>query len=167
MGVPMSMGRRAAAFGLAVSVTVATAWAQAPAPVKPMATVDMSAGEAKIDLMSVDRKGSVLTVKWQVRNAGAQSTRVRFALSGNNATTYAVDEESGTKYYALTDKEKHTLASAHEDLSYGSYGIDDNIAAGATARYWMKLPAPPPAVKTITIFFTKAEPFESVAISDK
>jgi hypothetical protein len=31
----------------------------------------------------------------------------------------------------------------------------------------MKLPAPPPAVKTISIFLSKVEPFESVAIADK
>ena len=142
--------------------------AQAPAPAKPLATNATNWGDGvTIDLMSVERKGSILTVKWQVRNQGAAAAHVKFALSGNSQTTYAVDEESGTKYYVLTDKEKNSLASAHQDLNYGSYGIDDSIAPGASARYWMKLPAPPPAVKTISVFFSKVEPFESVAISDK
>jgi hypothetical protein len=157
-----------AAFFAAVLGTTAAAGAQAPAPPKPLATNTTNFGEGvSIDLMSVERKGSILTVKWQVRNQGAQQATVRFALTGNHQTTYAVDEESGTKYYVLTDKEKHTLGSAHDDLSYGSYGIDERIAPGGAGRYWMKLPAPPPAVKTISIFFSKADPFESVAISDK
>jgi hypothetical protein len=157
---------RAAACAAAMGVGSA-AWAQAPA-VKPLATGATNIGAGvSIDLMSVERHGSILTVKWQVKNQGKDSARVKFALSGNNQTTYAVDEESGTKYYVLTDKEKHTLASQHEDLSYGSYGIDESVAAGATARYWMKLPAPPPAVKAISLFFTKADPFESVAITEK
>jgi hypothetical protein len=163
----MTMAIRTALCAVVLGTTVA-AWAQAPAAVKPLATNATNFGDGvSLDLMSVERKGNILTVKWQVRNQGAQTAAVRFALSGNHQTTYAVDEESGTKYYVLTDKEKNSLASEHDDLSYGSFGIDDRLAPGATGRYWMKLPAPPPAVKTISIFFSKVEPFESVAISDK
>ena len=117
--------------------------------------------------MSVERKGSVLTVKWAVRNAGAKQAAVKFNLTGRQQTTYVLDEESGTKYYALTDKEKNTLASAHEYLGADGYGISDNLEAGATSRYWAKYPAPPPAVKTINIFFTNSDPIEGVAITDK
>lgn len=163
----MKTAIRAAACAAILGVAAAAA-AQAPALVKPLGTNATNIGEGvNIDLMSVERHGSILTVKWQVRNAGPKSQHLQFFLSGPTPTTYAVDEESGTKYYVLTDKEKHTLASEDEDLNYGNHGISENIAAGAANRYWMKLPAPPPAVKTISIFFTKAEPFESVAITDK
>ena len=162
----MKTAIRAAAC--AAVMGTAAAWAQAPAMVKPLGTNATNIGEAvSIDLMSVERRGSILTVKWQVRNAGSKSAHFQFFLTGTTPTTYAVDEESGTKYYVLTDKEKHTLASEDEDLGYQNHGISENVSAGATNRYWMKLPAPPPAVKTISIFFTKAEPFESVAITDK
>ena len=159
---------RAALCAALLGLPGAPVRAQAPAAVKPMATNATNWGEGVLlDLMSVERKGSILTVKWAVRNGAAKRADLKFGLVGRDQTTYAVDEDSGTKYYVLTDKEKHSLASAHEYLGGDTYGIEDQVEPGATGRYWMKLPAPPPAVKTISIFFTKVEPFESVAIADK
>ena len=159
---------RVALCAALLGTPAATARAQAPAPAKPMATNATNWGEGVlVDLMSVERKGSILTVKWAVRNTGSVRVDPRFGLVGRDQTTYAVDEDSGTKYYVLTDKEKHALASEHAYVGADTYGIAGNIEQGATARYWMKLPAPPPAVKTISIFLSKVEPFESVAIADK
>ena len=135
---------------------------------KPLATGPTNIGEGvTIDLMSVERKGSVLTVKWLVRNQGAKQAHIQFFMTGKQQTTYVLDEESGTKYYALTDKEKHTLASEHEYLGGDSYGITGYLEPGTTGRYWVKYPAPPPAVKAINIFFTNSDPFEGIAITDK
>jgi hypothetical protein len=159
---------RAALCAAMLVTPAAMVRAQAPAPAKPIATnaTNLGAG-VLVDLMSVERKGSILTVKWAVRNTGSTRADPKFGLVGRDQTTYAVDEDSGTKYYVLTDKEKHGLASEHTYLGGDTYGIADNIEPGTTTRYWMKLPAPPPAVKAISIFFTKVEPFESVAIADK
>ena len=137
------------------------------AQVKPIASGPTNWNDVTIDLMSVERKGSVLTVKWAVKNAGAKTETVTFALSGKNMTTYLVDEESGTKYYALTDKEKNTLASEHTYIGGDASGISDYLEAASTNRYWAKFPAPPAAVKSINIFFTNSDPFEGVAITDK
>src|SRR5688572_1354583 len=115
-----------------------------------------------LELLSVERKGSVLTVKWAVRNDGKSSATVTIKLAGKDATSYIVDEESGTKYYALTDKEGHLLATEHE---YG--GIWESFSQGQTKRFWAKFPAPPPGVKTINVLFSETEPFESIAITDK
>jgi hypothetical protein len=135
---------------------------------KPLATGPTNFGDGvTIDLMSVERKGSVLTVKWAVRNQGAKQAQIKFSLTGKQQTTYVLDEESGTKYYALTDKEKHTLASEHEYLGADSFGITGYLEPGTTGRYWVKYPAPPAAVKAINIFFTNSDPFEGVAIADK
>jgi hypothetical protein len=159
---------RAVLCAAMMSTTAPAARAQEPAPAKPIATKATNWGEGVfVDLMSVDRKGSILTVKWAVRNTGTKAVQTNFELVGNNQTTFTLDEDSGTKYYVLTDKEKHGLASEHTYVGNGTNGIAGHIEPGATARYWMKLPAPPPAVKTISIFFTKVEPFESIAISDK
>jgi hypothetical protein len=159
---------RAALCAALLGLAGAPVRAQAPTPAKPMATNATNWGEGVlVDLMSVERKGSILTVKWAVRNGAAKRADLKFGLVGRDQTTYAVDEDSGTKYYVLTDKEKHSLASAHEYLGGDTYGIEDQVEPGATGRYWMKLPAPPPAVKAISIFLTKVEPFESVAIADK
>jgi len=133
---------------------------------RPLATGPTNWEGVTIDLMSVERKGSVLTVKWAVRNQGAKTATVQFQMTGKQQTTYVLDEESGTKYYALTDKEKNTLASEHV-YTGDSYGISDYVEAGATNRYWAKFPAPPPAVKTINVFFSNSDPFEGVAITDK
>ena len=115
-----------------------------------------------LDLLSVERKGSVVTVKWAVKNDGANESRTMFVLDGKKATSYLVDEESGTKYFALTDKEGQLLATEDE---YD--GIWEAVEPGKTKRFWAKFPAPPPAVKTINVLFSDTEPFESIAITDK
>lgn len=131
-----------------------------------LASAPMSKDGLTIDLLSVDRKGSVLTVKWAVRNSGKEKASFVFVLT-HSATTYVLDEENGTKYYVLTDKEGHVLASQDKWFSGSGYVISDSIEPDKTMRYWMKLPAPPPAVKTINLVFTDTEPFEGIAITDK
>ncbi len=148
-----------------VAALAGPAWAQAPA--KPVATASTNWSGVSIDLMSVERKGSILTVKWALRNGGTGLAKPEFGLVGKHQTTYLVDEDSGTKYYVLTDKEKHALASEHQYIGSDTFGITDDLAPGATARYWAKFPAPPPQVKTISVFFTNSEPFESVPIAEK
>jgi hypothetical protein len=159
---------RAALCAALVGTAAVPARAQAPAPAKPIASNATNWGDGVVaDLMSVERKGSILTVKWAVRNGAAKPAALKFGLVGRDQSTYAVDEDSGTKYYVLTDKEKHALASEHAYIGGDTYGIEDQVEPGATGRYWMKLPAPPPAVKAISIFISKVEPFESVAIADR
>lgn len=134
---------------------------------KPLATVETNWDGVEIDLMSVERKGSVLTVKWAVRNIGSESVKPGFSMYGNGSTTFLVDEENGTKYYALTDKEGHVLATMHAYTESSRYGITEEIEPGKTKRYWAKFPAPPPDVKSVGVFFTNTDPIEEVAITDK
>jgi hypothetical protein len=101
-------------------------------------------------------------VKWSARNDNAEAKDYDADLSGSRATTYLVDEENGTKYYALTDKEGNLLATEDQ-----YEGIWEKIEPGKSKRFWAKFPAPPPAVKTINILFTNSEPFESIPITDK
>ena len=115
-----------------------------------------------IELTSVERKGNILTVKWSVRSNNDKNKYYDIDLQGKGATSYLVDEESGTKYYALTDKEGNLLAT---ETKYE--GIWQSMEPGETKRFWAKFPAPPPAVKAINILFTNSEPFESIAITDK
>jgi hypothetical protein len=134
---------------------------------KPIQSAETNWNGVALDLMTVERKGSVLTVKWAVRNHSAGGANVTFALAGHGVTTYAVDEEHGAKYYVLADKEGHSLASEHVFIDSEGFGINQSVAAGESKRFWMKLPAPPPAVKKLTLFFTKTEPFEDVPITEK
>lgn len=153
--------RRIATSALALLLVSAAAFAA-----KPLASVPTNTEGIELDLMSVERKGNVLTVKWAVRNTATENATAAFGLAGNGPTTYLVDEENGTKYYALTDKEGHVLATMHEYVN-GPYGISETVKPGTTKRYWAKFPAPPPAVKTISVLFSGAEPIEDVAIVDK
>ena len=151
--------RRVALIFLALAAT--------PLLAASLGSIPLNVDDVTLDLLAVERRGNVLTVKWSVKNTGTKTATVQFALTGNNVTTYAVDEENGTKYYALTDKEGHVLATEHE-WTGSSYGISDYVKAGETTRYWMKLPAPPPEVKSINLIFTSAaDPFESVPIANK
>lgn len=127
-----------------------------------LGSAPMNVDGLTLDLVSVERKGSVLTVKWAVRNDGKAEKYVDLDLAGKKATSYVVDEENGTKYFALTDKEGYLLATEHE-----YEGIYEAIAPGQTKRFWAKFPAPPPAVKTVNVLFSETEPFESIAITDK
>lgn len=145
---------------------------------EPIATVETNWDGISLDVMALKRKGSVLTLKWAVRNESLESMKIRFALkrngknqSGKDVKTYVVDEESGTKYYVLTDKEGNAVATSSDTFPYpdaGLGGIIIKVAAGKNARLWMKLPAPPPEVKVVTVFFDEAvEPLEDVPITDK
>ena len=127
-----------------------------------LASAPMNVDGLTVELLSVERKNSVVTVKWAVRNEGGKSERTMFVLDGKKATSYLVDEESGTKYFALTDKEGQLLATEDE---YD--GIWEAVDPGKTKRFWAKFPAPPPAVKTINVLLSDVEPFESIAITDK
>ena len=134
---------------------------------EPLASADTNWGGVSLDLMSVERKGSVLTVKWAVHNTGDKGVDVSFGLVGEHVTTYVVDEDSGTKYYALTDQEGHLVASQHIYLGRDTSGISEKVAAGETKRYWAKFPAPPAEVKAVTLFFAETEPLEETPITDK
>lgn len=137
---------------------------------EPLATVATNWDDVSIDVMSVTRKGSVLTVKWAVRNDGDSARTVQFVTYGGAVRTYVVDEESGTKYYVLTDREGNSLASQHMLLTYGlpdSFGIRQAIPPGSSKRLWAKFPAPPIEVKQISLYFDETEPFEDIHIADK
>lgn len=134
---------------------------------EPIATVETNLDGISLDIIALTRKGSVLTLKWAVRNDGQKSVEVKFHITGN-VRTYVVDEESGTKYYVLTDKEKNAVASSHSYLDSNGKGIKLKALAGKSSRLWMKFPAPPLEVKTVTLFFNEAvEPLEDVTITDK
>ena len=133
----------------------------------PVATVFTNWDDIEVDLLSVERKGSVLTVKWAVRSGGEDTADVRFYLVGNSANTYVLDEESGTKYYVLTDEEGNSVASMHEWVASDTHGISTKVKAGQTKRFWAKFPAPPAEIQEVSVFLTSTEPLEDVAIVDR
>lgn len=142
-----------------------------PLAAVPIGTAETNTPGVSLDLVSLERKGAVLTVKWAVRNGNADPDKgkqqVKFGYMGPKSRTYLVDEESGTKYFVLTDKEGKSVAAQHEYLGADVYGVVEYVEGGGTRRYWAKFPAPPPEVKVLTVFFDETEPFESAPITEK
>lgn len=139
----------------------------APLAAVPIGKAESNTPGVTVELVSVERKASVLTVKWSIHNANAERQQIKFGYFGPKARTYLVDEESGTKYFVLTDREQKSVASQHEYLGSDVYGVSEQVESGGTRRYWAKFPAPPPEVKVLTVFFDGIEPFESVPITEK
>ena len=139
----------------------------APAAAQPIRSAETEWSGVTLDIHSVERKAGVLTVKWGVRNQGDSAQDVGFCLlSGQHVRTYVVDMESGTKYYVLTDKEGHALATASGYVGDG-YGPSKKVEPGRQARFWMKLPAPPPEIDSVMLVFDGLfEPLEDVPISE-
>ena len=133
---------------------------------EPIATAETNWDGVTVQVMSVVRKGSILTVKFAAANEGTESQEVAFGFTGNDVC-YAVDEESGTKYYVLTDKEKNPVASAKDWMPNSTAGLRREIAPGKTLRVWMKLPAPPPEVTAISLMLNETDPIEDVTITDQ
>ena len=138
-----------------------------PVSAAPIGSAESNIPGITVELVSLERKAAVLTVKWAIRNGGASQQQVKFGYFGPKSRTYLVDEESGTKYFVLTDKEQKSVASQHEYLGADVYGISEYVEAGGTRRYWAKFPAPPPEVKALTVLFDETEPFESAPITEK
>lgn len=133
---------------------------------EPIATAETNWEGVTVHVVSVTRKGSILTVKFGAVNEGSDSQEVWFGFTGNDVC-YAVDEESGTKYYVLTDKEGNPVASAKDWMPNSTAGLKRDVAPGKTLRVWMKFPAPPPEVTAISLVLNETDPIENVAITDQ
>lgn len=155
----------------AASLLLATLALAVPVSAASIGSAESNTPGITVELVSLERKASVLTVKWAIRNSNTDAAtgkqQVKFGYFGPNSRTYLVDEESGTKYFVLTDKEKKSVAAQHEYLGSDVYGVSEYVEAGGTRRYWAKFPAPPPEVKVLTVFFDETEPFEAAPITDK
>ncbi len=132
---------------------------------EPIASGDTSIDGVTMQVMSLVRKHGVLTLKVAAVNSGDKPATIVLDFTGDNAC-YLLDEENGSKYYVLTDKEGNPLASGN-DWVKGGKGIKRQVEPGKSLRVWMKFPAPPPEVKTITIILDETEPIEDVPITDR
>ncbi len=154
-------------IGLAlVAIAILLIPSSPAAAAEPVATAETNWDGVTVHVMSVTRKGSILTVKFGAVNDGAETQKVAFGFTGNDVC-YAVDEESGTKYYVLTDKEGNPVASAKDWMPNSTAGLNREVAPGKSLRVWMKFPAPPPEVTAISLMLNETDPIEDVAITDQ
>ena len=76
---------------------------------------------------------------------------------------YVMDAAAGKKYEPLKDEKGTYIAALRSGYSDRWY---QRLAPGATYTIWVKFPAPPPDVKTVTLQLPGMPPFEDLAIQD-
>jgi hypothetical protein len=76
---------------------------------------------------------------------------------------YVMDLAAGKKYEVLKDEKGTSIAALSSGWSNRWY---DKLAPGQSFTMWMKFPAPPPDVKSVTLHVPGMPPFEDVPIQD-
>ena len=140
---------------LASLLFVPAAHAQAPAPLASQPTDDGLVAE----VTEFKRKGNTLTAKVRYRNEGSDEVTIELDYD----KTYLLDAEGGKKYEILRDDAKNYIAALGPSYSDRYW---NTIKSGAQRLVWIKFPAPPIEVKTLTLQLDDAPPFDDLAIQD-
>jgi len=131
----------------------------APAPAGAVATQTSNWPGVVADVTEFRRKGSTLTVRVVLRNQGNVESEPD--ISYNEA--YVMDLGAGKKYEVLKDEKGTYIAALRSGYGHRWF---QRLAPGASYTIWMKFPAPPPEVKSVTLQLPGIPPFEDVPIQD-
>ena len=156
---PAAGGTGPAAAPPAASSPAPAAPAASPAPESVLASQETSWPGIVAELTELRRKGNTLTARVRLRNqAGAPAqTEVRYD------EVYLMDLAAGKKYQVLQDEAGSFIAALRSGWKDRWYG---EIAPGQGQLLWMKFPAPPPEVRSITLQVPGVPPFEDLPIQD-
>ena len=136
-----------------------TASPAAAAPAGALASQQTNWPGIVADVTEFRRKGSTLTARVVLRNqAGADAEP-----DIHYGEVYVMDAAAGKKYEPLKDEKGTYIAALRSGYSDRWY---QRLAPGATYTIWVKFPAPPPDVKTVTLQLPGMPPFEDLAIQD-
>jgi hypothetical protein len=133
--------------------------APVPAPAAALASQQTNWPGVVADVTEFRRKGSTLTAKVVLRNQGNVESEPHIAYD----ELYVMDLGAGKKYEVLKDEKGNYIAalrSGYRDQWF------QKLKPGETYTIWVKLPAPPPDVKTVTLQIPGVPPFEDLAIQD-
>lgn len=161
----------AAGAGDNAPAPVAPATAEAPpAAPAPVAAAPAAAGAVLAsqdtnwqgvvaEVTELRRKGNTLTAKVRLRNGGSdeQQTEIKFDEA------YLMDAANAKKYEVLKDEKGVYVASLRSGWNDRWY---DKLKPTQSYLLWMKFPAPPADVHTITLQLPNTPPFEDLAIQD-
>jgi hypothetical protein len=140
------------------SVPAATTTSAAPASAS-LQSQETNWSGVTADVTELRRKGNSLTAKVRLTNKGAN--KVLAEISWKDVAL--VDAAGGKKYEVLKDEKGTYIASTRA-------GWNDRwsewIEPSSSQVVWMKFPAPPPEVKTITLQLPKTPPFDDLPIQD-
>jgi hypothetical protein len=167
VGVAAGAGDNAPA---AAAAAPAEAPAAAPAAAAPAAAANAPAGAVLAsqdtnwpgvvaEVTELRRKGNTLTAKVRLRNAGADEQQAEVHFD----ETYLMDAANAKKYEVLRDEKGVYVASLRSGWNDRWYG---GLKPTQSYQLWMKFPAPPADVHTITLQLPNTPPFEDLAIQD-
>jgi hypothetical protein len=135
--------------------------AAAPAPTAAAAVATQTSNWPGVvaDVTEFRRKGSTLTVRVVLRNQG----NVDAEPDVHYNEVYVMDLGAGKKYEVLKDEKGTYIAALRSGWNNRWY---EKLAPGASYTLWMKFPAPPPEVKSVTLQLPGMPPFEDLPIQD-
>jgi hypothetical protein len=105
------------------------------------------------------RKGNTLTARVRLRNQGGEKAQPEVKYD----EVYLMDLAAGKKYQVLADEGGSYIAALRSGWKDRWYG---ELAPGQGQLLWMKFPAPPPEVRSVTLQVPGVPPFEDLAIQD-
>ena len=105
------------------------------------------------------RKGNTLTAKVVMRN----HTGAEIEPDINYKEVYLMDLAAGKKYEVLKDEKGTYIAALRSGWADRWY---EKLAPGQSFTLWMKFPAPPADVKSVTLQIPGTPPFEDLPIQD-
>ena len=112
------------------------------------------------DVTEFRRKGNTLTAKVRFVNSASKESP---AVEIHYDQVYLIDTAGGKKYQALKDEKGEYIAALNQGWSDRWF---QHVQPGEPVTIWMKFPAPPAEVKTITLNIPKTPPFEDLTIQD-
>jgi len=157
---PSTAATAAPATSTAAPATSASApAAPAPAAAAALASQQTNWPGVVADVTEFRRKGSTLTAKVVLRNQGNVEAEPNIHYN----EVYVMDAGAGKKYEVLKDEKGSYIAALRPGYRDQWF---QGLQPGGTYTIWMKFPAPPPDVKTVTLQIPGAPPFEDLAIQD-
>lgn len=142
----------------------APAAAPTAAPASPssntvLASQDTNWSGIVAEVTEFRRKGNTLTAKVRLRNQGSGEVQTEVIYK----EVYLMDLAAGKKYQVLQDEKGAYIAAMRSGWNDRWY---DELGPGESYNLWMKFPAPPAEVKSITLQVPGMPPFEDLAIQD-
>jgi hypothetical protein len=111
------------------------------------------------DVTELRRKGNTLTAKVRLRNGSPDQQEVSVKFD----EVYLMDAPNAKKYEVLRDEKGTYIAAVRSNWTDRWY---DTLDPQQSYLLWIKFPAPPAEVRTITLQLPNTPPFEDLPIQD-
>ncbi|HEX3125932.1 MAG TPA: hypothetical protein VH394_01250 [Thermoanaerobaculia bacterium] len=131
----------------------------AAAPESVLASQETSWSGVVAEVTEFRRKGNTLTARVRLRNQGSAAAQPEVKYD----EVYLMDLAAGKKYQVLADEAGSYIAALRSGWKDRWYG---ELAPGQGQLLWMKFPAPPAEVRSVTLQIPGVPPFEDLAIQD-